>query len=137
MADPVTYDSALSVVKLTSSTGEHDISDYVVNVNPHFSRRMREVTTLNHTHEQASPGLLITSLDLELVYSEDATVGTDIVLGALLEDTTVRAWKYYPRGTGGKLYSGSGFVENYQPVSRVGDTVMATCTIRSNSRTRT
>ena len=138
MADPVVYDSQLSVFKITDTgASERDITDYIVNITPHFSRRMNENTTLNHTHEQVYPGILITSFDLELVYSEDANVGTDTVLGPLLADTTARAYKYYPRGTSGKLYSGTCYVENYQPITKVGNIVTATCTLRCVSRTRT
>ncbi len=138
MADTVVDDSQLSVFKITDSGAtERDISDYIVNVTPHFSRRMSENTTLNHSHEQAYPSINVTSFDLELVYSEDALVGTDTVLGPLLIDTTPRAYKYYPRGTGGKLYSGTGFIENYQPLTKVGNIVTATATLRCVSRTRT
>lgn len=138
MADPVVYDSQLSVFKLNDNGGvERDLTDYIVNIAPHFSRRMNEITSLNHPHEQVSPGINITSFDLEFVYSEDALVGTDTVLGPLLTDTTARAYKYYPRGTGGKLYSGTGYLENYQPLTRVGNIVTATATLRCVSRTRT
>ncbi|MDP2364512.1 MAG: hypothetical protein Q8M94_12185 [Ignavibacteria bacterium] len=138
MADPVVYDSQLSVFKITDTgSSERDITDYLVNVVPHFSRKKNDITTFNHSHEQLSPGIAITSIDLELVYSEDANVGTDTVLGPLLADSTPRAWKYYPRGTGGKYYSGSGFILSYQPVSKVGDIVRATATLESNSRSRT
>lgn len=138
MADPVVYDSQLSVFKIADSEGsERDLTDYIVNITPHFSRRMNENTTLNHSHEQAYPGINITSFDLELVYSEDANVGTDTVLGPLLTDTTARAYKYYPRGTSGKLYSGTGYLENYQPLTKVGTIVTATATLRCISRSRT
>ena len=138
MADPIVYDSQLSVFKLTDNGAtERDLTDYIVNITPHFGRRMSENTTLNHSHEQAYPGLNVTSFDLEFVYSEDALVGTDTVLGPLLTDTTARAYKYYPRGTGGKLYSGTGYLENYQPLTKVGTIVTATATLRCISRTRT
>ncbi len=137
MADPVVYDSQLSVFKITDAGGERDISDYIASVTPHFGRMMSNPTTFNHSHEQASPGLITTSFDLELVYSEDTSVGTDTVLGPLLIDATARAYKYYPRGTSGKYYSGNCYVENYQPISKVGNIVMATCTLKCISRTRT
>lgn len=134
----VFYDSQLSVLKITDTGGElRDISPYVVNVTPHFGRKMLDNTTLGQTHEQSKAGLNQTSLDIELLYSEDALVGTDTVLGPLLIDETARAWEYYPRGTGGKKYSGVGLIENYQPTTRVGNLVGATATLKANSRTRT
>lgn len=139
MADPVVYDSNLSVFKLDDTGGTlRDISDYVVNVIPSFSRTMNPVTTLQHTHEQTAPGLNMTSIVLELVYSEDASVGTDTVLGPLLAYTTAALdWEYYPRGATGKKYAGTCWVENYQPETRVGNAVMARATLRCMSRTRT
>jgi hypothetical protein len=134
----VFYDSQLSVLKITDTGGTlRDITAYLVNVTPHFGRKMNDSTTVGQTHDQSMPGLNQTSLDIELLYSEDADVGTDTVLGPLLTDATARAWEYYPRGASGKKYSGSGFIENYQPLTKVGNLVGATATLRSNSRTRT
>lgn len=132
------YDSQLSVLKITDTGGNlRDISAYVVNVTPRFGRRMNDALTLGQSHDQPSPGVNSTSLDIELLYSEDALVGTDTVLGPLLVDTTARAWEYYPRGESGVKYSGNGFVENYQPGTRVGNLVGATATLQATSRTRT
>jgi hypothetical protein len=133
---PTSYDANLTVFKINDGT-LRDISDNIVSITPSFSRTMNPVTTYGNTHEQVAPGLLITSFAIELIYNEDASTGTDTVLGALLEDTTVRAYEYYPRGTGGKKYDGNCYVENYQPISRVGNAVTATCTLRCVSRTRT
>lgn len=138
MADPVVYDSNLSVFKLDDTGGvQRDISDYVVNVIPSFGRTMNPVTTLQHTHEQTAPGLNITSIVLELVYSEDASVGTDTVLGPLLSHTAAVDYEYWPRGTSGTKYYGTCWVESYQPETRVGNAVMARATLRCMSRTRT
>jgi hypothetical protein len=134
----VFYESEVSVLKITDSGGTlRDISPYVVNITPHFERDMLPATTLGQTHKQKRAGLDDTSLDLELLYSEDASVGTDTILGPLLADTTPRAWEYYPRGTSGVKYSGSGLIKNYQPKTVVGNLVSATATLDSNSRTRT
>lgn len=134
----VFYDSQLSVLKITDTgTTLRDISAYVVNVSPHFTRTMHDNTTLGYSHKQKKAGLNDTSLDIELLYSEDALIGTDTVLGPLLIDETARAWEYYPRGTGGKKYYGVGLIENYQPTTKVGSLVGATATLQANSRTRT
>jgi hypothetical protein len=132
------YDSQLSVLKITDTGGTlRDISAYVVGVTPHFGRKLNDSTTLSKSHEQVGPGLNQTSLDIELLYSEDADVGSDTVLGPLLEDDTPRTWEYYPRGISGKKYSGTGLIENYQPNTKVGNLVGATATLRANSRSRT
>jgi hypothetical protein len=133
----ILYNSGLSVLKITDTGGNlRDVSAYIVNVTSHFGRKMSDNSTLGDTHEQSSPGLNSTSLDIEGFYSEDASVGSDTVLGPLLTDETERAWEYYPRGTGGIKYSGAGFIENYQPSTKVGVLVGFTATLRSNSRSR-
>lgn len=138
MADPVVYDSNLSVFKIDDTGGtQRDISDYIVSCTPSFSRTMNPVTTFGHAHEQTAPGLNITSFALELVYSEDADVGTDTVLGPLLSHTAAVDYEYWPRGASGNKYHGTCWIENYQPVSRVGNVVSATCTLRCMSRSRT
>lgn len=134
----VFYDSQLSVLKITDSAGTlRDISAYVVGVTPHFGRTINDKTTLGYAHKQKKVGLNDTSLDIELLYSEDANTGSDTVLGPLLDDVTERAWEYYPHGTGGKKYYGNGLVENYQPTTKVGSLVGATCTLQATSRSRT
>ena len=131
------YDSQLSILKVTDSGGTlRDISPYIVNIAPHFGREMLPTTTLGQTHKQKKPGLNDTSLDIELLYSEDVLVGADTVLGPLLTDVTARAWEYYPRGVTGIKYSGNGFIENYQPGTKVGSLVSATATLQATSRTR-
>lgn len=132
------YDSQHSVLKITDSGGNlRDISAYVVNVTPRFGRRMNDALTLGDSHEKPLPGVNQTSLDIELLYSEDALVGTDTVLGPLLTDSTARAWEYYPIGVAGTKYDGNGYIENYQPATRVGNLVGATATLQATSRTRT
>ncbi|MFA5429848.1 MAG: hypothetical protein WC329_01660 [Candidatus Omnitrophota bacterium] len=131
------YDSELSVLKITDTGGElRDLSAYVVNITPHFGNKMHDKTTLGQTHEQTFKGIGQTSIDVELLYSEDALVGTDTVLGPLLDDVTARTWEYWPRGASGKKYTGTSLIENYQPKTAVGSLVGATFTLRANSRSR-
>jgi hypothetical protein len=132
------YDAQNAVFKITDTgTTLRDISDYIVSITPRFGRRENDALTLGDTHEQPSPGIDETTFDIELLYSEDALVGTDTVLGPLLADTTARAWEFYPRGVSGTKYYGNGFVMAYQPGVRVGGLVNATATVRATSRTRT
>ncbi len=134
MADPVVYDSHLSVFKITDTGAvERDISDYIVNIDGlPGPRELSEATTLNRTGRYFHPALENVVITLELVYSEDALVGTDTVLGPLRTHNAAVAFKYYPRGTGGKLYSGNCWVRDYRIVTRVGNIVTARCELQVN-----
>ena len=132
MADPVVYDSQLSVFKITdTSAQERDISDYIVSIEglPGV-RELSEATTLNRSGRHWHPSLENVVITLELVYSEDASVGTDTVLGPLRTHTAAVAFKYYPRGTSGKYYSGNTWVRDYRVITRVGSIVTARCELQ-------
>jgi hypothetical protein len=138
MSECNVYNSLDSILKLNDGSQLRDISPNIVSITPHFGSQIHDATALGAVHERPYVGMDLTSLDLELVYNEDASVGTDTVLAALLEDETARAYEYYPRGTGaGKTkFYGTGFVENYQPLTRVGSLVRATATLRAITRTK-
>lgn len=127
MADPVVFDSGLSVFKVTDTGAvERDISDYIVSLEGlPGPRELNDATTLNQTGRKWHPTLQNATITLELVYSEDALVGTDTVLGPLRTHTAAVAFKYYPRGTSGKYYSGNLWVRDYRITTRVGSIVMA------------
>lgn len=124
------YDSTVSILKIN---GE-DVSPSVINITPRFGRVMTEGTTLGATHERPHPGIGLTSIDIEFFYNEDADVGSDTVLGALLGSKTPVTWEYYPRGIEGSKFSGYCVSENYQPLTRVGNLLTGTCTLRGTSR---
>lgn len=138
MSEATVYNSLDSILKLHDGSQLRDISPNIVSITPRFASQMHDATALGATHERPYVGMDLSSLELELVYNEDADVGTDTVLAALLEDETARAFEYYPRGTGtGKTkFSGTGFIESYQPRTRVGSLVLATATLRAISRTK-
>ena len=127
------YDSTLSVLKIN----EVDISANVISITPRFGRVLTEGTTLGATHERTHPGVMLTSIDVEVFFNQDATTGSDTVIGPLLGSPTPVSWEYFPRGESGKKFSGSCVVETYQPVTRVGSLVTATCTLRATSRSHT
>lgn len=124
------YDSVVSVLKIN---GE-DVSASVIGINPRFGRVLTEGTTLGATHERTHPGIMLTSIDVEFLYNEDETVGSDTVIGPLLGSKTPVAWEYYPRGEDGSKFSGNCVIETYQPITRIGSLVSATCTLRGTSR---
>lgn len=134
MADPVVYDSGLSVFKITDTGGQlRDITDYVVNIEGlPGARELNEATTLNQTGRKFHPTLQNAPFTLELVYSEDANVGTDTVLGPLRTHSAAVAFEHYPRGTGGKKYSGNAWVRDYRVITRVGNIVTARCDLQVN-----
>ena len=134
MADPVVWDSGLSVFKITDTGAvERDISDYIVAVDGlPGPRELNEATTLNQTGRKWHPTLQNGKFSLEVVYSEDASVGSDTVLGPLRTHSAAVAFKYYPRGTSGKYYSGNAWVEDYKITTRVGTLVLARCDLRVN-----
>jgi len=132
------YDSVEARLTLGDSSGtKRDISANLISCAPQFGRVMSEATTAGATHERVHPGIGLTSLEIEVMYNEDALTGSDTVLGPLLESTTARDYEYWPRGTSGKKYHGTCFVENYRPAMRIGSLVIATATLRGQSRTRT
>lgn len=127
------YDSVVSVLKINGQ----DVSASVVGITPRFGRIMTEGTTLGATHERVHPGIQLTSIDVEFLFNQDATVGSDTVVGALLGSKTPVTWEYYPRGEDGSYFSGDCVLEAYQPITRVGSLVAATCTLRGVSRSHT
>lgn len=129
MADIVMFDSRLSQFKITDATAVlRDISDYIVSIEglPGV-RELNDATTLNRTGRYWHPSLENVTITLELMYSEDASVGTDTVLGPLRTHTAAVAFEYWPHGATGKKYSGNAWVRDYRVVTRVGNIVTARC----------
>lgn len=132
MADPTVFDSEVSVFKITDTGSTlRDITDYVVAVDGlPGPRELNEATTLNQSGRKWHPTLQNVPFTLELVYSEDASVGTDTVLGPLRTYTSAVAFEYYPAGATGVKYSGNAWVRNYQVTTRVGTLVLARCELQ-------
>jgi len=124
------YDSVLSVLKINTK----DVSASVVGIRPRFGRVLTEGTTLGATHERTHPGIGLTSIEVEFLYNEDADIGSDTVIGPLLGSKTPVTWEFYPVGEAGKKFHGYCVIETYQPTTRVGRLVSATCTLRGTSR---
>jgi hypothetical protein len=135
MADPTVFDSQLSNFKITDTGSvERDITDFIVSIDGlPGPRELSEATTLNRSARAFHPSLENAVITLELVYSEDALVGSDTVLGPLRTHTAAVAFKYYPRGTSGKYYSGSVWVRNYAVLTRIGDIVRSRCELQANT----
>lgn len=132
------YDSVEARLILGDNAGtDRDISANIISITPQFGRYMSEASTLGATHERVHPGISLTSIQIEVMYNEDALTGSDTVLGPLLESKTARKYEYYARGTSGKKYHGTCFVESWNPTCRVGSWVIGNATLRGISRSRT
>jgi hypothetical protein len=124
------YDSVVSVLKINGK----DVSASVIGITPRFGRVLTEGTTLGASHERVHPGIALTSIDVEFLFNQDATVGSDTVIGPLLGSKIPVSWEYYPGGEAGSKFSGDCVLEAYQPITKVGSLVNATCTLRGTSR---
>lgn len=122
------YPSADSVFQINDGTSLRDISPYVTSIDGlPGPRELIEVTALGDAGRKWIAGLENVVITLELLWSDDASVGSDTVLGLIRDDTAARAFDYGPEGkaTGDIKYSGTCWVRNYQVTSRVGQAVTA------------
>ena len=122
------FPSRDSIFQINDGTTLQDISPYVVSIDGlPGPRELADVTALGATGRAFYPTLENVVVTLELLWSDDASVGSDTVFGAIRDDTAVRAWDYGPEGktTGDVKYSGNCWVRSYTIVSRVGDVVKA------------
>ena len=129
------FDSSLSIFQITDvSPGTlRDISPYIVSIEGlPGPREFGDVSVLGDTGHKWQPTLENVVIALELVWSDDALVGSDTVLGPLREHTAAVVFDYGPEGkTGGDVkYSGSAWVEDYRILTRVGTMVTARCQLK-------
>jgi len=130
------FDAQQSVFQIKDTGGTlRDITPYIISVDGlPGPRELSEATTLNSSGREWYPTLENVVVTLELLWSDDADVGTDTVLGPLRTYSSAVDFDYGPEGkTGGDVkYSGTAWVRNYQVVSRVGDLVKARCELQVN-----
>lgn len=103
-----------------------DISPYIISIDgPPGVRELIEVTALGDSGRKWQPGLENAVFNLELMWSDDALVGSDTVLGPLRQHTSAVAWDFGPEGkTSGDIkYSGNGWLRIFATQTRVGDIV--------------
>ncbi len=129
------YDSSISIfqIKDVSPGTLRDISPYIVSIDGlPGPREFADVTVLGDGGHKWNPTLENVSITLELLWSDDALVGSDTVLGPLRTHTSEVAFDYGPEGkdSGDIKYSGNAWVEDYRILSRVGNMVTARCTLR-------
>ena len=133
----VLFDSGQSVFQITDvSPGTlRDITPYIVAIDGlPGPRELAEATTLSDTGRMFYPILENVVITLELLWSDDADVGSDTVLGPLRTHSAAVAFDYGPEGKaeGDIKYHGNAWVRNFQILSRVGQMVSARCELQVN-----
>ena len=130
------FDSQQSVFQITDTGASlRDITPYIVSIDGlPGPRELAEATSLNDTGRKFYPTLENVVITLELLWSDDANVGSDTVLGPLRTHSAAVAFDYGPEGkTGGDVkYSGNAWVRDYRITSRVGNMVTARCELQVN-----
>lgn len=129
------YDSSISIFQITdASPGTlRDISPYIVSIDGlPGPREFADVSVLGDGGHKWAPTLENVTISLELLWSDDALVGSDTVLGPLRTHTAQVAFDYGPEGkvSGDIKYSGDAWVEDYRIVSRVGSMVTSRCQLK-------
>ena len=129
------FDSSVSIFQITdASPGTlRDISPYIVSIEGlPGPREFGDVSVLGDTGHKWQPTLENVVIALELVWSDDALVGSDTVLGPLREHTAPVAFDYGPEGkvNGDIKYSGTAWVEDFRILTRVGTMVTARCQLK-------
>jgi len=131
------FDSGQSVFQITDVTpGQlRDITPYIVAIDGlPGPRELAEATTLGDTGRMFYPILENAVITLELLWSDDGSIGSDTVLGPLRTHTAAVAFDYGPEGKaqGDIKYSGDAWVRDYRILSRVGQMVTARCELQVN-----
>lgn len=123
------FPSKDSVFQITDTGAQlRDLSPYILSIDglPGV-RELIEVTALGDSGRKFIPGLENVVITLELMWSEDVSVGPDTVLGPLRTHTSAVAWDFGPEGKVNPdiKYSGNCWVRNFTAPVRMGDKVMA------------
>ena len=127
------FDSRLSVFKITPvGVAIQDISPYIVSLDFPTGRRLYPVTALGSTGDAYAPGLYGSTITMELMWSDDATLGPDTIFRVLRDHTAATAYEYYPEGGSSPKYSGNCWVEDYVIHTRVNNLLMATVTLKTD-----
>jgi hypothetical protein len=121
------FDSQLSVFKITDTTANlRDVSPYIISIEGlPGPRELNDATPLNQAGRKFHPSLQNVKFTLEVLWSDDANVGSDTVFGPLSRHTAATAFEYYPEGNPGVKYAGNTWVGNFPILTRVGSVLTA------------
>lgn len=122
------FDSEISIFQINDGS-LRDISPYITSIDglPGV-RDLNVATALGDGGEKFHPTLERVTITLELMWSDDASVGPDTVFGGTLRERgVVSAFEYGPEGKVNPdiKYSGNCWVRDYAITSRVGNMVTA------------
>jgi len=118
-----TYDASIARFYMTDETGERNISPYIVSIDGlPGTRTLLPATTINDLGRKSHPGIQQADIRMELLWSDEALIGSHTVFALLFEDTTPRAFKYGPEGdTAGDIkISGTALLRLLNEPTRVG-----------------
>ncbi len=112
-----------------------DISPYITSIDGlPGAAELFEVTGLGAHGRAFVKGLENVLISLELMWSDDASVGPDTVIGPLraYSQSSASAFVYGPKGTtnGYPKYSGNCWVRDYKITARVGNLITARCDLQ-------
>ncbi len=128
------FDSELSVFQITDTGASlRDLSAFINEVRGlPGPRGLNQVTALGDGGAKHFPTIEDVTINLSGWWDNTATTGPDVVLSALRTHGSATAFDYGPEGktSGDFKYSGACWVENYEIVSRVGNTVEWTAVLR-------
>ena len=134
----VFVDSQESVFFIDDTGGEsRDLSPYIVSVDGlPGPRELSDATALGSGGRKWHPSLENVIINLELMWSDDALVGPDTVLGPLRTHTAAVDFNYGPEGgtADDVKYYGTCWVRNFKITSRVGNLVMAAAELQVNGQ---
>ncbi len=121
------FDSQLSVFKITDTGAQlRDVSAYITSIEGlPGPREINEATPLNQSGRKFHPSLQNVPFTLEVLWSDDANVGSDTVFGPLSRHTAATAFEYYPKGGSSPKYAGNCWVRNFTILTRVGNILTA------------
>jgi len=124
------FDASVARFYMTEAGGERNISPYIVSIDGlPGTRTLLPATTINDLGRKSHPGIQQADIRLELLWSDDALVGSHTVFEILFEDVTARAFRYGPEGdtAGDEKISGTALLRLYNAPTRVGN--MQSCTV--------
>ena len=126
--------SELSKFVLVIATVSTDISAYITDTTGLPGKRdLADVTAFGSVGRRWKPSLENSEFTLNVLYSEDATYGTNTTVGLLRTTSTVCPFKFYPNGTAAQCISGNCWVDDFSTISKVGDAVKATIHFKSDN----
>jgi len=122
------FDSKNSVFQINDGSSLRDISVYILSIDGlPGPKELVDVTALGATGRAFQPGLENVVVTLEMMWSDDASVGPDTVFRLVRALTSATAFDYGPEGktSGKQKYSGTCWYRNFTVQTRVGDYVRA------------